>query len=233
LLGSGLGAGPATTAPVAMLYWLPWQGQSMVPLLIWLTMHPIWVHTALNALNSLAAGWVTTTCSSVKILPPPTGISAVEASAFAAALVLALLALGLAAALAPLAPVGEAPVVAGAPVLAVGEELAVGDVLAAADVLAVADALLDELADAQADIAPARPTSPTPASTPRLVASPSVFGSCVTSAPFYMWPLVRNRGFPLPGPPPCSSSQGERRPTDDGSVDRLSRFRRAGSTNAL
>src|SRR5215469_13248442 len=50
--------GSATTAPVAMLYWLPWHGQSMVPLLTWLTMQPMWVQTALNALNSLAVGWV-------------------------------------------------------------------------------------------------------------------------------------------------------------------------------
>ena len=47
--GSAMGAGPATTAPVAMLYWLPWHGQSMVPLLTWLTMQPMCVQTALNA----------------------------------------------------------------------------------------------------------------------------------------------------------------------------------------
>src|ERR1700722_20464918 len=90
----------------------------MVPLLIWLTMHPMWVHTALNALNSPAVGWVTTTFWTVKILPPPAGISAVAASASAPAVlpapVAALLAsLALALALAPLAPVGEAAVLAG------------------------------------------------------------------------------------------------------------------------
>ena len=31
--GRGEGAGPATTSPVVMLYWLPWHGQSIVPLL--------------------------------------------------------------------------------------------------------------------------------------------------------------------------------------------------------
>ena len=89
LAGSGLGAGPATTSPVVMLYWLPWHGQSMVPSLIWLTMHPIWVQTALNALKSPAAGWVTTTRGPVKILPLPTGIWLVAASAVAAVALLA------------------------------------------------------------------------------------------------------------------------------------------------
>src|SRR5580693_6006987 len=84
LAGSGRGAGPDTTSPVAMLYWLPWHGQSIVPLLIWLTMHPMWVQTALNALNSPAVGWVTTTVWGAKILPPATGISLVEPSAPAA-----------------------------------------------------------------------------------------------------------------------------------------------------
>src|ERR1700761_3588237 len=71
--GSGLGAGPATTAPVVMLYWLPWQGQSMVPLLTWLTRQPMCVQIALNALNSPAVGWGTTTFDAVMISPPPTG----------------------------------------------------------------------------------------------------------------------------------------------------------------
>src|ERR1700741_3137489 len=84
LAGSGFGAGPATTSPVVMLYWLPWDGQSMVPSLIWLTMDPMWVQTALNALNSPADGWVTTTCGPEKIIPLPTGIWLVAASAFAA-----------------------------------------------------------------------------------------------------------------------------------------------------
>ena len=46
--GSGLGAGPVTTAPVVILNSLPWQGQSMVPLATSLTMQPTCVHTALN-----------------------------------------------------------------------------------------------------------------------------------------------------------------------------------------
>jgi hypothetical protein len=46
----------------------------------------------------------------------------------------------------------------------------------------VAIELLEPLAP-QAVIAPASPTRPTPASTPRRVASESRFGSCVTTAP--------------------------------------------------
>src|SRR5215468_2826328 len=80
---SGLGAGPPTTEPSLMLNWLPWQGQSIVPSLIWLTMHPMCVQTALNALKSPETGCVTTTFSEVKILPLPTGISLVAARAFA------------------------------------------------------------------------------------------------------------------------------------------------------
>ena len=72
-----------------MLYWLPWHGQSMVPLLTWLTMQPMCVQTALNALNSPAVGWVTTTLGPVKIVPLPTGMSLVAASAFAAGALLA------------------------------------------------------------------------------------------------------------------------------------------------
>ena len=90
--GSGAGAGPATTAPVVMLYWLPWHGQSMVPLLTWLTMQPMCVQMALNALNSPAVGWVTTTLGPVKIVPLPTGMALVAASAFGGAPAPALLA---------------------------------------------------------------------------------------------------------------------------------------------
>src|SRR6516162_7634115 len=74
-LGSGLGAGPATTAPSVILNRLPWQGQSIVPLLTWFTTQPTCVHTALNARYSPRAGWVTTTRAAVKTMPPPTGIS--------------------------------------------------------------------------------------------------------------------------------------------------------------
>src|SRR5579863_3177484 len=153
--GSGMGAGPATTAPVVMLYWLPWQGQSMVPLLTWLTMQPMCVQTALNALNSLAVGWVTTTLGPVKIVPPPTGMSLVAASAFAAA-----------------APLGALPAAWPAGVLAAG--------------------VLPEPPALQAVITPARPTSPTPASTPRRVASDSACAPCVTTAPF---PLPNGRRY--------------------------------------
>src|SRR5215831_7892537 len=78
---SGLGAGPLTTEPSLMLNWLPWHGQSIVPSLTWLTMHPMCVQTALNALKSPDTGCVTTTFSGVKILPLPTGISLVAARA--------------------------------------------------------------------------------------------------------------------------------------------------------
>src|ERR1700733_5515703 len=157
LAGSGRGAGPATTSPVEMLYWLPWHGQSMGPLLIWFTMQPMWVQTALNALNSSAVGWVTTTCCSGKILPLPTGILLVADSAFAAA--------GL------LAPPAAALLAGAAVVLAT---------------LPAAGVLLLEVPAPQAVIALARPTRPTPASTPRRVASESACASCVTTAPIRM-----------------------------------------------
>ena len=46
-----------------------------------------WVQIELNALNSPAVGWVTTAERSAKILPPPTGMSAVLTVAPAPALV--------------------------------------------------------------------------------------------------------------------------------------------------
>src|SRR5215469_272590 len=154
---SGLGAGPPTTDPSLMLNWLPWHGQSIVPLLIWLTMHPMCVQTALNALKSPETGCVTTTFSAVKILPLPTGISLVGARAFAPL---------------PAAAGVEAPGALGAPAL----------VPALAPPLVPPGELLEPL-DVQALMAPARPTRPTPASTPRRVARVSRCGSCVTSAP--------------------------------------------------
>ena len=181
--GSGLGAGPATTAPVAMLYWLPWQGQSMVPPLTWLTVQPRWVQIALNALYWPAVGWVTTTFGPGKILPPPTGISLVAASALAAAPLAAALLAG-----ALLAALLAAALLAGAPLAALlAAALAEAAVAALLDEPAAgvpAAAVLLELLAPQAVIAPARPTRPTPASTPRRVASESVCGSCVTLAPF-------------------------------------------------
>src|SRR6476660_7096502 len=52
----------------------------MVPSDTSATVQPACVHTALNALNSPAVGWVTTTFWSGKTRPPPTGMSAVRAS---------------------------------------------------------------------------------------------------------------------------------------------------------
>ena len=45
----------------------------MPPACTELTMQPWWVQTAVKHLNSPSVGWVTTTCWSGKILPPPTG----------------------------------------------------------------------------------------------------------------------------------------------------------------
>src|ERR1700729_2576639 len=53
----------------------------MVPLATLSTRHPRWVQPAMNALNSPAVGWVTTTFSAENTFPPPTGISLVLASA--------------------------------------------------------------------------------------------------------------------------------------------------------
>src|SRR6201996_5063641 len=53
----------------------------MVPSATWSTVQPRWVQIALKPLNCPAVGWVTTTFSEVKILPPPTGISLVAPSA--------------------------------------------------------------------------------------------------------------------------------------------------------
>src|ERR1700730_9913027 len=159
LAGSCRGAGPATTSPVVMLYWLPWHGQSMVPLLIWVTMPPMWLQTALTALISPALDWVTTSCVPGKIMPLTTGISLVAASALVPAELLA--------------PPAAAP-------------LAVVLPAAAGVVAALPAAALLELPAPQAVIALARPTRPTPASTPRRVASESACASCVTTAPIRM-----------------------------------------------
>src|SRR6266568_4750467 len=77
---SGDAAGPLTTEPSEMLNVLPWHGQLMVPPVTVPTMQPWWVHTAVNASNDPAFGWVMTIFLSARILPPPTGISAVLAS---------------------------------------------------------------------------------------------------------------------------------------------------------
>jgi hypothetical protein len=51
----------------------------MVPPETELTMHPWWVHTAVNASKVPACGWVITIFLSVTIMPPPTGTSEVLA----------------------------------------------------------------------------------------------------------------------------------------------------------
>src|SRR5262245_56081478 len=78
--GSGLAAGPWATEPSAIWNWLPWQGQSMVPSATRATVQPSWVQIAEKALNSPFFGCVTTTFTSLKIVPPPTGTSAVPVS---------------------------------------------------------------------------------------------------------------------------------------------------------
>ena len=83
--GSGDEAGPLTTAPLVILNLLPWHGQLIVPPDTLPTVHPAWVHTALNAWNAPDCGWVITIFLSVRILPPPTGMSEVLASAAGAA----------------------------------------------------------------------------------------------------------------------------------------------------
>jgi hypothetical protein len=131
------------------------------------------VQTALNALNSLAVGCVTTTLGPEKIFPPPTGMALVAVRAFAAAALLAAALLGTLLAAALLAAALADALLAAAALLA--------GVLAA---VLCAGALLEPPAP-QAVITPARPTRPTPASTPRRVASESVCGSCVTTTPFH------------------------------------------------
>lgn len=81
LAGSGFWAGPLATAPSAMRNSLPWQAQLIVPFETVATMQPWWVQTAEKALKPPFSGWVTTTFSSLKILPPPTGMSPVLVSA--------------------------------------------------------------------------------------------------------------------------------------------------------
>src|SRR3954454_12804200 len=73
-LGSARGAGPRTTLPSLMEYWLPWHGHWMMPLLIVWTVQPRWVQVDEKPSNSPAVGWVTTMpLSAVRITPPPIG----------------------------------------------------------------------------------------------------------------------------------------------------------------
>src|SRR4051794_20444430 len=80
LAGSGLAAGPWATEPSAMWNLLPWQGQSIVPSATRFTVQPWCVQIAEKALNSSFFGWVTTIFWFLKTLPPPTGMSPVDAS---------------------------------------------------------------------------------------------------------------------------------------------------------
>src|SRR6476469_8652061 len=73
-------AGPVTTEPLAMLNLLPWHGQLTVPPDTLETVQPWWVHTAVNASNEPARGWVITIFLSARLLPPPSGTSEVRAS---------------------------------------------------------------------------------------------------------------------------------------------------------
>src|SRR6478752_8090908 len=56
---------------------LPWHSHLMPPACTELTMQPWWVQTAVKHLNSPSEGWVMTTWSSGKIVPPPTSMSEV------------------------------------------------------------------------------------------------------------------------------------------------------------
>jgi hypothetical protein len=79
-------SGPATKPlPSVMEKLLLWQGQLMTPFAMLFTAHPWWVQVAEKALNSPAVGCVTTTFRSPKTFPPPSGMSAVLASAAPAA----------------------------------------------------------------------------------------------------------------------------------------------------
>ncbi|MEP6852622.1 MAG: hypothetical protein ABJA87_08210 [bacterium] len=76
--GSGLGAGPATGAPVETLYIEPWHGQFSVGPGPGLTVQPLWVQIELNAFTVPARGRVTRACLPliVAATQPPTGMSA-------------------------------------------------------------------------------------------------------------------------------------------------------------
>src|SRR5262249_5436838 len=77
---SGNVAGPWTTEPSSMEYWLPWQSQLIVPSETSETMQRGWLQTAVQPLTSPAVGWVPTTSWSAKAWPPPTLMSEVSAS---------------------------------------------------------------------------------------------------------------------------------------------------------
>src|SRR5665647_334698 len=105
-----------------MSYVLPWQGQVMVPLATPATVQPMWVQTALKALNSPALGWVTTIFAVSKTLPPPTGMSATLNTSFAepAELVLSLPPPHAARVTAPVTPTTTVPMTVRRPMAFVG-----------------------------------------------------------------------------------------------------------------
>jgi hypothetical protein len=80
MAGSGLVAGPRATLPSAAENSLWWHGQLITPSAIPVTAQPWCVHVDENALNWPFTGWVMTSCRLSKILPPPSGMSAVFAS---------------------------------------------------------------------------------------------------------------------------------------------------------
>src|SRR5689334_21340577 len=121
---------------------LPWQGQSMVPFLICESAHPACVQIAEKPLKVPFDGCVTTTFSSAKILPPPTGISAVSASVVPPALL----------------PVPDDCALLPEGVPADGEDSGVGD-----------DVVEPEPEPPQAASAATRPAVPVAATTVRLV----------------------------------------------------------------
>src|SRR5258706_10764396 len=73
-------AGPRATVPSAILNLLPWHGQLIVPPSTSPTWQPACVHSAEKHMNVSAVGRVTTMFRSLKILPPPTGMSVFFAS---------------------------------------------------------------------------------------------------------------------------------------------------------
>src|SRR5215204_1710983 len=77
---SGEVAGPPCGEPSSIENWLPWHGQWIRPSETVATWQPWCVHVELKPLNEPSVGWVTTTCWSEKIVPPPTSMSEAEAS---------------------------------------------------------------------------------------------------------------------------------------------------------
>jgi hypothetical protein len=222
-LARGVGGGPATTAPVVILNSPPWQGQPMTPLATLSRMQPTWVHTALNARYLPRTGWVTTTLSAVKILPPPTGISLASASTFPVAAV----PVRRPRVLAPLDPVRVDP----EPLDPVPPAMPPPDMLppdmappeeAPADGMAVAGAVEPLPGATPASLAaygtavvlqparaPPRPARLAPSSTPRLVGRCS---PCVSDLSMPLCPAVIDHLSLVRRPPPGLRPTGDRGP---------------------